>query len=177
MIIHNFICCFSLCAEMGQHKEMKALLFLGLICMSTVMPALAAPNNARKFAVKSNSPKKVYHKHKDIDRSDQIQQNVAMVKIKIIRQLKFFVFKTLRLPSFKNKQSDALGAPPSNEMMMSGPSPSPANILWSIAAPLVQLLKVFLAGPNDFDGNGLTPGEDKMDGPVRSSIAFESGWM
>ncbi|XP_035704734.1 uncharacterized protein LOC110843782 isoform X2 [Folsomia candida] len=132
---------------MGQQKEIKAFILLGLICISTIMPALAAPNNARKFAVKNNSPKKVYHKNiapsKDnIDRTDRDQQQTMMM----------------------NKQSEALGAPPSNEMMM-GPNGSPANMIWAVAAPIVQLLKVFLAGPNELDGNGLTPGDDKMDGP------------
>lgn len=69
---------------MGQQKEIKAFILLGLICISTIMPALAAPNNARKFAVKNNSPKKVYHKNiapsKDnIDRTDRDQQQTMMM--------------------------------------------------------------------------------------------------
>jgi hypothetical protein len=47
--------------NMGVQKELKASLLLAMICMSTISSTLAAPN-ARKFAVKSNSPKKVYHK-------------------------------------------------------------------------------------------------------------------
>jgi hypothetical protein len=52
---------------------------------------------------------------------------------------------------------------------MGGPNGSPANLVWAIAAPLVQLLKVFLAGgPQGMgeSGNELTPGADKMDGPA-----------
>lgn len=74
----------------------------------------------------------------------------------------------------QNKQSEALGAPP-NEMAM-GPNGSPANIIWAVAAPLVQLMKVFMAGQNEFDGNGLTPGEDKMDGPVMNLKTIYRIW-
>jgi len=137
---------------MKQQQQIKAYFVLSLICMTAIAPILAAPNNARKFAVKSNSPKKVYHKHivgtkENLDRTDRDQQ---------IQQSN----------NLMNKQGEALGAtPPTMANQMFRPQESPADIIWAVAAPLVQLFKVFLTSPNELDGNGLTPAEDKMDGP------------
>jgi len=53
--------------------------------------------------------------------------------------------------------------------------PNANNLVWAIAGPLVQLLKVFIAQPNEIQDNGLTPGSDKIDGPNSPGQGFSWG--
>lgn len=67
--------------RMARNVQLKAYAFLALVCVSTITPAFAAPNTGRKFAVKSNSPKKVYHKNilpskENIDRADRDREQI-----------------------------------------------------------------------------------------------------
>ena len=65
-----------------QQKQLKGLAFLALICASMLAPAISAPPKhqqlsssqlySRKFAVKPNSPKKVYHKNVEMDHKNKI---------------------------------------------------------------------------------------------------------
>jgi len=62
---------------MGHHKEIKACLLLVIVSMSTIISTFAAPpNQARKFAVKSNNPKKVHHSNKSVIPAKEISERI-----------------------------------------------------------------------------------------------------
>jgi hypothetical protein len=72
---------------MGQ-RQLTGYLFLSLICAGAILPVFSAPPEGRKYAVKSNIPKKVFHKQQQAISSMDLQQqqpvdqnNILMVSV------------------------------------------------------------------------------------------------
>lgn len=131
---------------MGQRKVI-GYVFLSLICAGTILPVFSAPPEGRKYAVKSNNPKKVFHKQTipgmELQQPNQ-QQHQPIDQNNILM----------------NKASD-IGSPSD----ISGGNGN-GGFPWSfLSNSLMQLVRMFFGVPNEMSGNGLTPGSDKMDGP------------
>jgi len=69
-------------------KELKSCILVALICAGTILPVYSAPSSeGRKYLVKSNTPKKVYHKQMtSIVEHQQAHQQVDQTNMLMVRK-------------------------------------------------------------------------------------------
>ncbi|ODN06635.1 hypothetical protein Ocin01_00040 [Orchesella cincta] len=143
-----------------QEKQIKAYLLVTMVCLSSVLPALTAPppqsssshhGQGRKFAVKHNNPKKVYH-NKSVSPSAEPQSEKAAKLAE----------PTPSQPS--SIDMDAHFGRPGGPQGLG----DEMNVVWAVAQPMVRILRMMLAGGpgehNEISGNELSAAE-KKDGP------------
>jgi len=136
-------------------KQAKASILISFVILGSILPALCAPpthhSQGRKYAVKSNNPKKVFHKQLPTLEQQQQQQQQQAMQLQQQQQ-----------EQIMNKATD-IGTASDITGGSNGGNP---NFPWSfLSNSLRQLFKIFFGMPNELNGNGLTPGSDKMDGP------------